>query len=278
MKKFNLGLLALLVFILVSCGGAKKSEVKKEESKVLRVGMECGYAPFNWFQSDDSKGAVKNATNGYCGGYDVEIAKLVAKGLGKDLQIVQTDWDGLLGPALGADKVDIVIAGMSPTEERKANLDFTDSYYKSDLVVVVAKDGKYANAKTLNDFKDAKITAQLNTLHYTVIDQLTGAKKVTAMENFPAMIVALSSKKIDGYISERPGAMAAELSNPNLKYIYFTEGQGFKYATNEVDVAIATKKGSPELVSKINEILKGITPEQRKQIMENAVKNQPLQK
>ena len=139
MKKFNFGLLALLVFILVSCGGAKKSEVKKEESKVLRVGMECGYAPFNWFQSDDSKGAVKNATNGYCGGYDVEIAKLVAKGLGKDLQIVQTDWDGLLGPALGAGKVDIVIAGMSPTEERKANLDFTDSYYKSDLVVVVEK-------------------------------------------------------------------------------------------------------------------------------------------
>lgn len=278
MKKFNLGLLALLVFILVSCGGAKKSEVKKEESKVLRVGMECGYAPFNWFQSDDSKGAVKNATNGYCGGYDVEIAKLVAKGLGKDLQIVQTDWDGLLGPALGADKVDIVIAGMSPTEERKANLDFTDSYYKSDLVVVVAKDGKYANAKTLNDFKDAKITAQLNTLHYTVIDQLIGAKKVTAMESFPAMIVALSSKKIDGYISERPGAMAAELSNPNLKYIYFSEGQGFKYATNEVDVAIAVKKNSPELVSKINEILKGISPEQRKQIMEDAVKNQPLQK
>ena len=278
MKKFNLGLLALLVFILVSCGGAKKSEVKKEESKVLRVGMECGYAPFNWFQSDDSKGAVKNATNGYCGGYDVEIAKLVAKGLGKDLQIVQTDWDGLLGPALGADKVDIVIAGMSPTEERKANLDFTDSYYKSDLVVVVAKDGKYANAKTLNDFKDAKITAQLNTVHYTVIDQLIGAKKTTAMESFPAMIVALSSKKIDGYISERPGAMAAELSNPNLKYIYFGEGKGFKYATNEVDVAIATKKGSPELVSKINEILKGISPEQRKQIMEDAVKNQPLQK
>ncbi len=278
MKKFSLGLLVLLVFILVSCGGTKKTEAKKEESKVLRVGMECGYAPFNWFQSDDSKGAVKNATNGYCGGYDVEIAKLVAKGLGKDLQIVQTDWDGLLGPALGADKVDIVIAGMSPTEERKANLDFTDSYYKSDLVVVVTKDGKYANAKTLNDFKDAKITAQLNTLHYTVIEQLIGAKKVTAMENFPAMIVALNSKKIDGYISERPGAMAAELSNPNLKYISFPEGQGFKYATNEVDVAIAVKKNSPELVSKINEILKGISPEQRKQIMEDAVKNQPLQK
>ena len=277
MKKLNLVLLALMAFVIFSCGGKNVNGTKKD-SKVLKVGMECGYAPFNWFQGDNSKGAVKNATNGYCGGYDVEIAKLVAKGLGKDLQIVQTDWDGLLGPALGAGKVDIVIAGMSPTEERKTNLDFTDSYYKSDLVVVVAKDGKYANAKTLNDFKDAKITAQLNTLHYTVIGQLIGAKKVTAMESFPAMIVALSSKKIDGYISERPGAMAAELSNPNLKYIYFSEGQGFKYATNEVDVAIAVKKNSPELVSKINEILKGISPEQRKQIMEDAVKNQPLQK
>ena len=277
MKKWNLVLLTLMAFVIFSCGG-KNVNGTKEDSKVLKVGMECGYAPFNWFQGDNSKGAVKNATSGYCGGYDVEIAKLVAKGLGKDLQIVQTDWDGLLGPALGAGKVDIVIAGMSPTEERKTNLDFTDSYYKSDLVIVVAKDGKYANAKTLNDFKDAKITAQLNTLHYTVIDQLIGAKKTTAMESFPAMIVALSSKKIDGYISERPGAMAAELSNPNLKYISFPEGQGFKYATNEVDVAIAVKKNSPELVSKINEILKGISPEQRKQIMENAVKNQPLQK
>ena len=227
MKKWNLVLLTLMAFVIFSCGGKNVNGTQKD-SKVLKVGMECGYAPFNWFQGDNSKGAVKNATNGYCGGYDVEIAKLVAKGLGKDLQIVRTDWDGLLGPALGAGKVDIVIAGMSPTEERKTNLDFTDSYYKSDLVVVVAKDGKYANAKTLDDFQGARITGQLNTLHYTVIDQLTGANKQTAMENFPAMIVALNSGKIDGYVSERPGAMAAETANPNLKYITFEKGKGFE--------------------------------------------------
>ncbi len=272
--KFSLIAVIMLMLALVSCGGSKKAS----ESSKLRVGMECGYAPFNWFQSDDKNGAVKNATNGYCGGYDVEIAKLIAKGLGKDLEIVQTDWDGLLGPALNANKVDLVIAGMSPTDERKANLDFTDTYYKSDLVVVVAKDGKYANAKTLNDFKGAKITAQLNTLHYTVIDQLVGAKKETAMENFPAMIVSLNSKKIDGYVSERPGAMAATLSNPNLTFISFSEGQGFKYATNEVDVAVAVKKGNTELQTKVNGILKGISEDQRKQIMETAIKNQPLQK
>mgnify|MGYP003611351527 FL=1 len=239
--------------------------------------MECGYAPFNWFQSDDSNGAVKNSSNGYCGGYDVEIAKLVAKGLGKELVIIQTDWDGLLGPALQSGKIDAVIAGMSPTTERKESLDFTSPYYKSDLVVVVAKDGKYANAKTLEDFQGAKITGQLNTLHYTVIDQLTGANKQTAMENFPAMIVALNSGKIDGYVSERPGAMAAETANPNLKYITFEKGKGFEYSNEEVDVAVGLKKGNTDLKDQIDKILAGITEEERQKIMEDAIKNQPLE-
>lgn len=276
MKKFNLGLLALLVFILVSCGGAKKSEVKKEESKVLRVGMECGYAPFNWFQSNDKNGAVKT-DGGYCGGYDVEIAKIIAKELGRELVIVKSEWDALLGPALTSGKIDINVAGMSATPERKQSLLFSHPYYDSDLVLVVKKDGKYTNAKTINDFSGARITAQLNTLHYTVIDQMKGIIKQPAMENFPSMIVALNSNKIDGYISERPGAMAAQLSNPNLTFISFNKETGFKYETDEVYVSVGMKLGNDELAEKINKILDGITPEQKLKIMEEAVKNQPLQ-
>lgn len=272
-KKFNLIVLMLMLLIVTACG---KGGGAKKESNEFRVGMECGYAPFNWFQSDDSNGAVKNSSNGFCGGYDVEIAKLIAKGLNKDLVIVQTDWDGLLGPALQAGKIDAVIAGMSPTAERKESLDFTSPYYKSDLVVVVAKDGKYANAKTLDDFAGAKITGQLNTLHYTVVDQLKSVNKQTAMENFPAMIVALNSGKIDGYVSERPGAMAAETANPNLKYITFEKGKGFDYSNEEVDVAIGLKKGNTDLKDQVDKILAGITEEQRQEIMEGAIKNQPL--
>ena len=269
-KKFNLLLVLLVLLTLVGCSKTK------EETNQFKVGMECGYAPFNWFQSDESKGAVKNTSNGYCGGYDVEMAKLVAKGLGKELVIVQTDWDGLLGPALQSGKVDAVMAGMSPTNERKESLTFTNPYYKSDLVVVVAKNGKFAGAKTLNDFNGAKITAQLNTLHYTVIDQLKGASKQTAMENFPAMIVALNSGKIDGYVSERPGAMAASMANSNLTFITFEKGNGFEYSNDEVDVAVGLKKGNTELEEKINKILAGISEEQRQKIMEEAIKNQPL--
>lgn len=269
MKKIGL-LLMTLALLVMSCGGAKKNE------NVLRVGMECGYAPFNWFQNDDKNGAVKT-DGGYCGGYDVEIAKIIAKGLGKELVIVKTEWDALLGPALTSNKIDINIAGMSATPERKQSLAFSKPYYDSDLVVVVAKDGKYANAKTINDFAGAKITGQLNTLHYNVIDQMTGVDKQPALENFPAMIVALNSNKIDGYVSERPGAMAAQLANPNLTFIAFDKETGFKYETDEVFVSIGMKQGNDQLLEQINKILDGITPEQKQKLMEDAIKNQPLQ-
>ena len=262
-SRIALLIMFLMMFVL---GNAANNE--------LKVGMECGYAPFNWFQDNDKNGAVK-IDNGYCNGYDVEIAKLIAKGLNKKLVIVKSEWDALLGPALSAGKVDIVIAGMSPTPERKQSLSFTKPYYESDLVVVVRKNGKYANAKSINDFKGAKITGQQSTLHYNVIDQMKGVAKQEAMENFPSMVVALSSGKIDGYVSERPGAMAAVNSNPELEFISFEGENGFTYEKSELDIAIGVKKGDEELVGKIDKILDEITPEQRKEIMNSAIKNQP---
>ena len=270
MTKKKLVLLVVIILTFLASCGTKKNE------NILRVGMECGYAPFNWFQSNDKNGAVKT-DGGYCGGYDVEIAKIIAKELGRELVIVKSEWDALLGPALTSGKIDINVAGMSATPERKQSLLFSHPYYDSDLVLVVKKDGKYTNAKTINDFSGARITAQLNTLHSTVIDQMTGIIKQPAMENFPSMIVALNSNKIDGYISERPGAMAAQLSNPNLTFISFNKETGFKYETDEVYVSVGMKLGNDELAEKINKILDGITPEQKLKIMEEAVKNQPLQ-
>src|SRR5690554_1951622 len=184
----------LVMMLAVACG-------KKKDEGVFRVGMEADYPPFNWTQIDDSKGAVPiDGAKEYAGGYDVEIAKKIADGLGKELVIVKTDWDGLL-PALVSGKIDAIIAGMSPTEERKESIDFSDNYYESDLVMVVKKGGAYENATKLSDFARAKITAQLNTFHYTVIDQIEGVDKQTAMNNFTAMRVALESGAIDGYVS-----------------------------------------------------------------------------
>ncbi|MBQ6503038.1 MAG: transporter substrate-binding domain-containing protein [Flexilinea sp.] len=239
------------------------------------VGLECNYAPFNWTQVDDSNGAVPiSGGMGYCGGYDVEIAKVIAEALGKELVISKIEWDGLI-LAVNSGKIDAVIAGMSPTEERKASVDFSDPYYESDLVIVVKADGPYADAKTLADFSGAKITAQLNTFHDTVVEQIPGVKHMTAMETFPAMIVALNSGKIDGYVSERPGAVSAQESNPGLTFVEFEEGNGFEASPEDVAVSVAMKKGS-EALDDVNKALTGLSKETRQEMMDAAVENQPV--
>ena len=202
--------------VITGCGSNSKSgSTYCRRGETFKVGLEAGYAPFNWTQMDDSNGGVKiEGSAEYAGGYDVEIAKKIADGLGKELVIVKTEWDGLV-PALHSGKIDAIIAGMSPTAERKKTIDFSDNYYKSDLVMVVKKGGKYEGATSIQDFKGAKVTAQLNTFHYSVIDQIKGVVKKPAMDNFPAMRVALESGIIDGYVSERPEGVSA--ANCKLK-------------------------------------------------------------
>lgn len=272
MKSIVLSLFVLIVIFALAQGVVSVSAQTKADFK---VGLECNYAPFNWTQLDDSNDAVEiSGGGGYCGGYDVEIAKKIAEGLDRNLVIVKTEWDGLI-PALNSGKIDAVIAGMSPTEERKASVDFSDVYYESDLVIVVKADSAYAKATDLKGFEGARITGQLNTFHFTVIDQIPGVKKQTAMETFPAMVVALSSGKIDGYISERPGAISAVESNPDLTFVAFDEGKGFEANPEDVAIAVALKKGSADL-NAINEILATIDRETRQGIMDKMIEVQPV--
>lgn len=122
---------------------ALTSETPAETNGVLRVGMECAYAPFNWTDmSEPTVGAVAISSQGsegmYANGYDVQIAQYIANQLGMKLEIYAITWDGLL-PALQSGTVDAIIAGMSPTAEREEEIDFTDVYYSSNLVVIYKK-------------------------------------------------------------------------------------------------------------------------------------------
>ncbi|WP_163099081.1 transporter substrate-binding domain-containing protein [Peribacillus alkalitolerans] len=269
---FIMVLIISAMILLAGCGKSSDSGSGSTEGDTFKVGLEAGYAPFNWTQNDDSNGGVKiEGSSEYAGGYDIEVAKKIADGLGKKLVIVKTEWDGLV-PALTSGKIDAIIAGMSPTAERKETIDFSDNYYKSNLVMVVKKGGKYEGATSIQDFKGAKVTAQLNTFHYTVIDQIEGVKKATAMDNFPAMRVALESGMIDGYVSERPEAVSASAANENYAMVEFTDG--FQTSEDDTAIAVGLKKDS-ELTDTINEILKGISEEDRTSIMDEAIKNQP---
>ncbi len=262
MKRLLTALLALL--LLTGLAGAE----------TLRVGMEANYAPFNWTQPEATEFSVPLAAGGFADGYDVQIARIIAEKLGMELEVVKTEWDGL-PLALTSGKVDAIIAGMSPTAERQLVIDFTQPYYQSDLVIVVNKTSPFAQADELADFAGAKITGQLNTFHYSVIDQIPGVNKQTALETFPAMIVALASGRIDGYISERPGAQSALISNPEFTFVAFEEGKGFDASLEDTAVSVGLRKGS-DLVEKINAILGEIDQATREQMMLDAMGRQPL--
>lgn len=261
MRRFIAVVIAVVMLMSVAC------------AETLRVGMECNYAPFNWTQAQESENAVALAGGGYADGYDVRIAQRVADALGYELEIVKTEWDGLV-MSLMSGSIDCIIAGMSPTEERLMAIDFSDPYYESDLVIVVRKDSAYTNAASLADFAGAKITGQLNTFHYTVIDQIPDVQKQTAMDTFATMLVAVGAGAIDGYVSERPGAESAVATNPNLTFVAFEDGMGFECDPADTTIAVGVAKNSP-LTAQINEALAQISEEERVQIMADALAAQP---
>lgn len=260
-------LLALTLSTLTAC------QETKDPNK-LYVGMECGYAPFNYTQMDDKNGAVKiSNADGYANGYDVMIAKKIAQALGKELVIVKYEWDALVnGVATGA--LDFIIAGMSPTLDRLEAIDFSLPYYESQLVIVVRKDGNYDKATKLADFSGAKIVAQLGTFHDKALQAQCQAHNIlrqTPMETFPAMINALNTKAIDGYVAEEPGAIADCAANPDFTYIHLVNNStGFTASASDVQIAIGIKKNSP-VTAQVNAALFDISQEERDQMMDLAI-------
>lgn len=270
--------LMMSMLALVSCGDTTDAstdlENVKSKGKIV-VGMECAYAPYNWTTSTEGEHTVPISNNpgAYADGYDVVIAKAIADALGVELVIMAIEWGGLIA-ALEAGEIDLIIAGMSPTDERKLSIDFTDTYFDSELVIVVRKDGNYTNATSIQDFSGATITGQLNTFHYGVIDQINGVNKATALEDFGALIMALDGASIDGYICEKPGAVSAVAANSDFTFIEFEDGNGFTCDPAESSISVGVRKGS-NLTSEINRILASLDS-QKEAMMDAAIARQPV--
>ena len=177
---------------------------KDGEKKVLKVAMECAYAPYNWTQPDDSNGAVPIAdSNEYAYGYDVMMAKKICEELGYDLQIVRLDWDSLI-PAVSTGQVDCVIAGQSITTERLQAVDFTEPYYYATIVTLVKNGSKYADAKSVADLAGATCTSQQSTIWYdTCLPQIQDANILAATASAPDMLMSLNADKCDLVVTNR---------------------------------------------------------------------------
>lgn len=266
------GAVIAAVALSAGCGGGEK----KADQKVLKVGMECAYAPYNWSQTSADGGAVQIAgSKEFAYGYDVIIAKKLADSMGAKLEVHKIEWDGL-PPAVVSGKIDAAIAGMSITSKRKETVDFTLPYYYADVVALVKKGTPQAEAKSVADLKGAVATSQINTIWYDQIDQVPEVKKLPAIDNVPGMIVALKSGKANLIVTDIPTARAAEFANPELTMLTFAEGKGFKTSPEDVEIGIAVKKGNKQLVDAMNKVLGGMTKADHDKIMAEAIKKQPL--
>ena len=265
----KVSVVALSLVLLAGCG--TPSTKNSNDDHKLTVGMECNYAPFNWSTTTANDYTQQISTVDYCDGYDVAIAKKIADSLGMELEIVKYDWDNLI-PGLQNNEIDAVIAGMTATEDRKMSVDFTDPYYTSQEVVIVRKDSNLTSITDIQELKGKTVKGQLNTLYDSIIDQIEGVNHGTAMDNYPSLVNDLLNKGCDAITAELPVAEGIVASNPDLTYVTFKEGHGFKADTS---VSIAVKKNNTELLDKIQKALNDISEEERQQMMLEAVERQP---
>lgn len=125
-----LSILAGSLVLMTACNKQGESTDAAAKEKLV-VGLECAYIPFNFTQQTDQNGAVKiSNADGYANGYDILIAKRIAEALNRELVIMKTEWDSLV-PGVKAGTLDLVIAGMSPTDERRASIDFRNLIMKA---------------------------------------------------------------------------------------------------------------------------------------------------
>lgn len=292
MKKKLLSAAALAMACMLSFAGCSSSSSSSSSSdsdsssdasgvlndNVLTVAMECGYAPYNWTQPDDSNGAVQiKDSPDYAYGYDVMMAKHIAEELSMDLEIVKLDWDSLV-PAVQSGTVDCVIAGQSITSDRLEMVDFTEPYYYASIITLVKADGPYANAASVADLAGATCTSQQNTVWYdTCLPQIPDANILPAQESAPAMLVALDADKCDIVVTDQPTGLAACVAYPDFKLLDFSGTDGaFQVSDEEINIGISIQKGNTELKDKINSVLDKMTPEDYTNMMNDAIAVQPL--
>ncbi len=265
---------------------AAKEEAKAEsgdteesgEKKVLRVAMECAYAPYNWSQPDDSNGAVPIAdSNEFAYGYDVMMAKKICEELDYDLQIVRLDWDSLI-PALQSGQADCVIAGQSITAERLQAVDFSEPYYYASIVTLVKKGSKYENAKSVADLAGATCTSQQSTIWYqNCLPQIEDANILAATASAPDMLMSLNADKCDLVVTDQPTGKGALVAYPDFVMLEFGGGEDdFQVTEEDINIGISIKKGNTELKTAIDSVLGKMTKDDFSDMMDEAISVQPL--
>jgi len=221
--------------------GEEMSAVMKrvKESGKLILGTSADYPPYEFHKSINGKDEIV--------GFDIEVAREIAKDLGVTLEIKDMKFDGLLA-ALDQGVIDIVVAGMSPTPDRAKSVDFSNVYYQSkQMLVVRAADKDIITSKDAMNGKT--IGVQKGAIQETIATEQFSTSTQMALGKISDLVLALKSKRIDAAIIEYPVALANTNANPDL---FIT---AIEIPMESEGTAAAMKKGSPDFVEAVNKTL-----------------------
>ncbi|MDR1773277.1 MAG: transporter substrate-binding domain-containing protein [Clostridioides sp.] len=225
-----------------SSSGKTKIEEIKEKGKVI-VGLSAEYPPYEFVTMKDGKDEIV--------GVDIEIAKEIAKDLGVELEITNMDFDGLIG-ALNADKIDMIISAMSPTEERKETTDFSDIYYASTNAIVV-KEGFDGKIETKDDLKNYTVGVQRGSIQEQYVSGELGLTKVKSLVSVTDLSLDLQNSNADLVIVNDNVAKNLVTQFKGLKVLDTTVGAEVQ---EETAVGIKKTDKNKEFLDSINKTIK----------------------
>ena len=197
----------------------------------LYVGTNAEFEPFEYLQ------------NGEIVGFDVDLMEEIAKSMGKEIEWKNIAFDGLL-PALQAKKLDVIIAGMTATEERKKFVNFSQTYYESNQMMLVHK--KNQVVKSFDELKGHDVGVVLGYTGDIAVSEIEGVK-VHRYNATSEAIMALKAQKIDVVVLDSEPAKNYAKQNPELELI--------NTDVAKEEYAIAVGKNDKELVEDIDKAL-----------------------
>ncbi|TDL82379.1 transporter substrate-binding domain-containing protein [Peribacillus frigoritolerans] len=227
MKKLLLFVISILVIgVLAACGSSDNGS--GEEKKVLKMATSADYPPFEYI--DTAKGSEII-------GFDIDLAKAIGKELGYEIEVQDMDFTGLI-PALQANKADIVLAGMTPTEERKKSVDFSDVYYTAKHMIVSPKG---SGIKSVEDLEGKTVGVQLASIQEGKAEEIAEevSIKVENRNRIPELIQEMKSGRFDAAIIEDTVAKGYFEKDKELEGVVIEDGE-----TEEAGSAIAFPKDS----------------------------------
>lgn len=232
-------LILTLSVVFVACSDNSAGLDKVKESGKLVLGTSADYPPYEFHKEINGEDTIV--------GFDIEIAKEIAKDLGVELEIKDMKFGGLLA-ALQTNKVDLVIAGMTPDTERAKEVDFSNIYYNAEHGVAVRAEDKDIY-KTAEDLAGKTIGVQQGAIQEDIAKEQIENPNVKAIGKVSDLMLQLINGKVDAIVVED---VVGESYAENNKELFLTD---IRFTDEEGGSAIAVKKGNKELLDSINSTL-----------------------